>query len=70
MRCELCFTTTHHTKECAQQEDPDLGVRERLRVIEKAVLSMTPGTGPSAALLPQGGWSGESTVRSSMLPVE
>ena len=55
MRCELCFTTTHHTKECAQQGDPDPGVREHLRAIEKAVLSLTPGAGPSAAVLPRGG---------------
>ena len=54
-RCELCFATTHHTKECAQQGDPDPGVRDRLRAIEKAVLSLTPGAGPSAAVLPRGG---------------
>ena len=54
-RCELCFATTHHTKECAQQGYPDPGVRDRLRAIEKAVLSLTPSAGPSAAVLPQGG---------------
>ena len=43
-RCELCFATTHFSKECAQQGDPDPGVRERLRAIEKAVISMTPKT--------------------------
>ena len=48
-RCELCFATTHHTKECAQQGDPDPGVRERLRAIEKAVIFMTPGSGTMAA---------------------
>ena len=41
-RCELCFATTHSTKECAQQGDPDPGVRERLRAIEKVVLSLAP----------------------------
>ena len=30
----------HHTKECAQLGDPNLGVKERLRAIEKAVLLM------------------------------
>ena len=54
-RCELCFATTHHTKECAQQGDPDPGVRERLRAIEKAVLSMSPVSGSPAAPLPRGG---------------
>ena len=53
-RCELCFATMHHTKECAQQGDPDHGVRDRLREIAKAVLSLTPGAGPLAAVLPRG----------------
>ena len=45
-------------------------MREHLRAVEKAVLSMPPGTGPSASLPPrEGGWSGESTVRSSMPPM-
>ena len=70
-RCELCFATTHHTKECAQQGDPDPGVRDRLRAIEKAVLSLTPGAGPLAAVLPRGGGgSGESTFRSGLPFVE
>ena len=69
-RCELCFATTHHTKECAQQGDPDPGVRDRLRAIEKAVLSLTPGAGPLAAVLPRGGGSGESTFRSGLPLVE
>ena len=41
-RCELCFATTHSTKECAQQGDPDPGVREWLRAIEKVLLSLAP----------------------------
>ena len=45
-RCDLCFATTHTTQECAQQGDPDPGVRERLRAIEKAVLSMSPAPTP------------------------
>ena len=52
-RCDLCFTTTHSTQECAQQGDPDLGVRERLRAIEKAVLSMSPAPTPP----PRTGWT-------------
>ena len=45
-RCELCFATIHSSKECAQQGDPDPGVRERLQASETAVLSMTPRFNP------------------------
>ena len=55
-RCDLCFATTHATKECAQQGDPDPGVRERLRAIEKVVLSLAPeGRKPSPPPPPRGG---------------
>ena len=60
----------NHTSQKDSQKSAILKMRECLRAIEKAVLSSIPVTGPSAALPPQGGWSGESTVRSSMLPVE
>ena len=42
-RCELCFASTHTAKECAQQGDPDPGVKDRLKAIEKVVLSLAPG---------------------------
>ena len=40
-RCELCFATTHTEKECAQQGNPDPGLKDRLRAIESAVLVLT-----------------------------
>ena len=40
-RCELCFATTHTERECAQQGNPDPGLRDRLRAIESAVLVLT-----------------------------
>ena len=52
---ELCFATTHSTKECAQQGDPNPGVRNRLRAIEKAVLSMMPRAAPPSAPTPRTG---------------
>ena len=69
-RCELCFATSHHTKECAQQGDPDPGVRERLWAIEKAVISMTPGSGTLAAPPLRGGRTSENIVWASVLPLE
>ena len=56
-RCKLCFATTHHTKECAQHGDPNPEVREHLWAIEKAVISMTPGSSTLAVPLLQGGGS-------------
>ena len=41
-QCELCFAAMHTTKECAQQGDPDPGVWDRLRAIERAVLLLNP----------------------------
>ena len=41
--CELCFASTHTAKECAQQGDPDPGVKDHLKAIEKVVLSLAPG---------------------------
>ena len=52
-RCELCFATTHSDKECAQQGNPDPGMKDRLRAIETAVLALT--TKPSAGFRGQGG---------------
>ena len=40
-RCELCFATTHLTKEYAQQGDPDPGIQDCLKATEMAVLVMT-----------------------------
>ncbi len=53
-RCEICFATTHHTKECAQQGNLDPGVRGHPKEIEKAVLSLTASAGPLAAVPPRG----------------
>ena len=52
-RCELCFATTHSDKECAQQGNPDPGMKDRLRAIETAILALT--TKPSAGFRGQGG---------------
>ena len=41
--CELCFSSTYTVKECTQQGDPDPGVKDRLKAIEKVVLSLAPG---------------------------
>ena len=40
-RCELYFATTHTEKECAQQDNQDPGLKDRLRAIESAVLVLT-----------------------------
>lgn len=47
-RCELCCATTHTEKECAQQGDPDPGMRDRLKTLETAILAMArpPATQP------------------------
>lgn len=40
-QCELCCTSTHTAKECAQQGDPDPGLQDRLKAMETAVLALT-----------------------------
>ena len=39
-RCELCFASTHTEQECAQRGDPDPEMKDRLKVIETAVLAL------------------------------
>ena len=40
-RCELCFATSHTERECAQRGDPDPGMKDRLKVLETAILAMS-----------------------------
>ena len=54
-RCKLCFATTHTEKECAQQGNPDLGLKDHLRAIESAVLVLTAK--PSAVV------KGDTSIR-------
>ena len=64
--CELCFASTHTTKECAQQGDPDPGVKDRLKAIEKVVLSLAPGaTGPHSHPLRGGECNSDSPEKSA-----
>ena len=39
-RCKLCFATSHTERVCAQQGDPDPGMRNRLKAIESAIPAM------------------------------
>ena len=37
-RCKLCLAMSHTEQECAQRQDPDPGMGERLQAIESVVL--------------------------------
>ena len=53
-RCDLCFSLTHTTKECALMADPDSELPTRVKAVEAALVSLVSqrpsekaGTGPS-----------------------
>lgn len=39
-RCELCFNSTHQTKECALMAEPDPELPSRVKAVEAAVVSL------------------------------
>ena len=41
-RCELCFGSTHASKDCALRGDPDPELQVRVKAVEAAVLAMSP----------------------------
>ncbi len=41
-RCELCFGSTHASKDCALRGDPDPELRVRVKAVEAAVVAMSP----------------------------
>ena len=50
-RCEICLATSHSTKDCAQQGNPDPGLLDRIKALESMVLSVSARASPSAAPL-------------------
>ena len=49
-RCELRFASTHTEQECAQRGGPDPEMKDRLKVLETAVLAMTSKQDQAAKL--------------------
>jgi hypothetical protein len=41
-RCELCLATTHTTKQCALQGNPDPKLDSRVKVVESVLVAMAP----------------------------
>lgn len=48
VRCELCLSLSHPTRDCALVSDPDPDVASRLKTLESAVLAITSPPSQSA----------------------
>ena len=47
-RCELCFNSSHQTKECALMAEPDPELPSRLKAVETAVVSLATRRSPES----------------------